>query len=249
MRYAGSKARHGAFLKESILPHRKDGQRFIEPFCGSLGATIHLFPDEASDASSAVIKMHNAIKTGWLPRIDLMNEEYFKKHARDDTPEGGFLSHGCSFGGAYASGFAKAQTINRVENYVIEAINSAWKRANICKDVEITCKQYYETKFYGGELVYCDPPYAGVSQPYATTRTKANEFDSDAFWDWVKYSAEKYDAKFFISEYTAPDWAGVHNQKTRTDTLRSPDLGGKKVQEIIYSYGDIAPMKHPESLF
>lgn len=248
MQYAGSKARHGAFLKDAILPHRGN-RRFIEPFCGSLGATQHLQPDEASDANGALIKMHKALLDGWLPRIDLIDEAYYKEHRADDTAEGGFLSHGCAFGGAYKAGFTHSTLGEDCKNYVLSSINSAWNKAHRCANVKLDHKIYSDIEFHGGELVYCDPPYFGCVQEYATTKGTGNTFDSDAFWDWVKYNTEKHDALFFISEYSAPDWVTEHAAKMRTDTLRSSYMGGMQAREVIYRYGECETIKQVDDLF
>lgn len=60
--------------------------------------------------------------------------------------------------------------------------------------VTATSEDYREYEHREGDVVYCDPPYAG-------TEGYGGEFDHDAFWEWVR--TRTYPV--YVSEYLAPD--------------------------------------------
>ena len=60
--------------------------------------------------------------------------------------------------------------------------------------VTATSEDYRNYEHREGDVVYCDPPYAGTSG-YGC------EFDHDAFWEWVR--TRTYPV--YVSEYRAPD--------------------------------------------
>lgn len=60
--------------------------------------------------------------------------------------------------------------------------------------VTATNEDYRDYEYREGDVVYCDPPYAG-------TEGYGGEFDHDAFWEWVR--TRTYPV--YVSEYRAPD--------------------------------------------
>lgn len=61
--------------------------------------------------------------------------------------------------------------------------------------ITATNSDYREYVHEDGDVVYCDPPYADTDQ------YKAGDFDSAAFWEWVRTR----DYPVYVSEYSAPD--------------------------------------------
>jgi len=61
--------------------------------------------------------------------------------------------------------------------------------------ITATSSDYREYVHEDGDVVYCDPPYADTDQ------YKAGDFDSAAFWEWVR----SRDYPVYVSEYSAPD--------------------------------------------
>ena len=57
-----------------------------------------------------------------------------------------------------------------------------------------TSSDYREYVYHDGDVVYCDPPYAG-------TGGYGREFDHDAFWQWCRTR----DFPVYVSEYRAPE--------------------------------------------
>lgn len=63
------------------------------------------------------------------------------------------------------------------------------------KNIDFTCKNYYELDFKSNSIVYCDPPYINTAGYHNT------EFDFDKFDNWVDDMRNK-GIKVYISEYT-----------------------------------------------
>ena len=62
-------------------------------------------------------------------------------------------------------------------------------------DIDFTSFDYRDYQHEEGDVVYCDPPYAG------TEKYDGREFDHDDFWEWVRTR----DYPVYVSEYSAPD--------------------------------------------
>lgn len=62
-------------------------------------------------------------------------------------------------------------------------------------DIDFTSFDYRDYQHEEGDVVYCDPPYAGV------WKYDGREFNHEEFWDWVRTS----DYPVYVSEYSSPD--------------------------------------------
>jgi len=62
-------------------------------------------------------------------------------------------------------------------------------------DIDFTSFDYRDYQHEEGDVVYCDPPYAG------TEKYDGNTFDHASFWEWVRTR----DYPVYVSEYSAPD--------------------------------------------
>ena len=63
--------------------------------------------------------------------------------------------------------------------------------------------KFQDFKYEDGDVVYCDPPYACVSEEgggYRFMKRAKMTFDNSAFWAWV--NAQPF--PIFVSEYSAP---------------------------------------------
>lgn len=84
---------------------------------------------------------------------------------------------------------------------------------------------YWEIEPGPGDVLYCDPPYAG------TTGYTTGAFDHDAFWDWCRAQAEA-GVRVFVSEYQAPeDFVPVWEGKKRV-TLNHADNNRVAVERL-----------------
>ena len=62
-------------------------------------------------------------------------------------------------------------------------------------DIDFISFDYKDYQHEEGDVVYCDPPYAGV------WKYDGREFNNEEFWNWVRTR----DYPVYVSEYNAPD--------------------------------------------
>lgn len=229
MRYIGGKHRIAKQLAGAILPHVR-GRRLVEPFCGGLSATVALQPHEASDASEPLIRLIEAVRGGWEPPAEVTEEMYEEAKLSDKIdPLTFFILQGNSYGGKWRAGYARD---NR-RNATGDSTRALFRKVRATMDVTFTYASYTDWAPRSGDVFYCDPPYAGVTNGYAT-----GPFDSGAFWDWVRWSGER-GALMFVSEFRGPGWADVHAEfPSRTD-LRKRDAGQQATVEKLFRVGEL----------
>jgi hypothetical protein len=89
------------------------------------------------------------------------------------------------------------------------------------QQLEVNSKDYRELEYRYGDVVYCDPPYAG-RDTYCS-----GDFDSAAFWEW----ARTREFPVYVSEYEAPeDFAEVFAVEKRVDL--HTDHAGLAVEKV-----------------
>ena len=72
--------------------------------------------------------------------------------------------------------------------------------------IEASSISYSDYEYRDGDVVYCDPPYKN-------TDGYGIQFDSDAFWEWVRTR----DYPVYVSEYQAPeDFVSIWNKEKRS---------------------------------
>lgn len=209
MQYLGGKSKIrkplGAYLKA-----RLEGRYFVEPFCGALNITAEMDgPRLASDASPYLFSLYKAVREGWEPPGVVTEEEYaeVKKRLDPDDPLTAFVGYGCSFGGKFFGGYARAEG----SNFPLYTANSLSRKLAKCTEVTFSCCLYRELTPSAGCLVYCDPPYADT-----TGYSAVGKFDSAEFWS-VASSWVDRGAVVLVSEYAAPaNWKCVWEVSTTT---------------------------------
>lgn len=202
------------------------GQAYWEPFVG--GAWVMALMDDdgprvASDICMPLIVMYQELQQGWQPPTEVDETMYAAAKRGDvETHLQAFIGFGCSFAGKWFGGYARSghgddtatacRSLERKfgRNYAANAANSCLKTVPSLKSVEFFSCDYRQVT-PTGQLIYCDPPYAGT-----TGYAAAGKWDSAAFWDvmglWV------HDNTVIVSEYAAPEpWRCVLEIPTRTD--------------------------------
>jgi hypothetical protein len=84
-----------------------------------------------------------------------------------------------------------------------------------------TSEDYRNYEYREGDIVYCDPPYAG-------TEGYGCEFDHDAFWEWAR--TRTYPV--YVSEYQAPDDFIPVWEKKKRSLLNGKNLSKPVVEKI-----------------
>ncbi len=158
----------------------------------------------ASDACEALIVMYRAMQSGWQPPDVLTQEEWTVLRDANDpsNPLTAFAGFGCSNRGNWFSSFAKKYRLSptRTVTAAQAASTSVTDKMAKCTDVEFASGDYREARL--GEVVYCDPPYAGTLGYPAVESLGA--WDPVAFWAWVRTLVA--DGRLVVvSEQVAPD--------------------------------------------
>jgi DNA adenine methylase len=233
MMYLGGKTRLAPEIAAAVLACAPSRARLVEPFAGSCAITEALAPHfsdvTARDLHPDLILMHTALQAGWVPPATLSEDEY--RQLRDGPPSAlrGFAGFGVSFSGKWFGGYARN---SRGDDYCGQASRSASRRSAALKSVRFECGGYASASVAAGDVVYCDPPYAG-------TTGYSGSFSPPDFWAkadaWVDLGAT-----VFVSEYTAPwHWLPVWT-KPRKQSLRG-NAGGAEVVESLFMRIDALP--------
>lgn len=219
MIYMGSKRRIAEQILTIILEGRKDGQYYVEPFCGGCNV-IDKVPGNriANDGNPYLIAMWEALSWGWDPPKIIDKEHYYDvrtcyKQNSDEYPMHhiGWVGFTAGFNGRFFigySGHSVTKKSGRVEDYIGEAVRNILAQVPLLDGVQFTNRSYADMSIPPNSIIYCDPPYAGVSK-------YEYSIDHENFWAWCREKvAEGH--KVFVSEYNAPDdFICVWEQKLR----------------------------------
>jgi DNA adenine methylase len=180
----------------AILNPITKGRPFVDLFCGACNIVDKITTASmriANDNNPYLIALLKAVQNGWEPPTHATEDDYryVSAHPDENPALTGFILIGCSFGGAWKSGFAKC---SRGRSYALSAHNSLMKQRDKLGGVQFTCSDYSELLIPKGAVVYCDPPYKGTYNHYYKST-----FDYDKFLYWVEANKENYD--IYISEY------------------------------------------------
>jgi DNA adenine methylase len=222
MRYAGGKGRIGKHIAAMLAPYVA-GRRVLEPFCGGLSMTTLLQPAEASDNSEPLISLIEAVRGGWRPPATMTDAEYRALQRERDNhgdPLVAFAGFCCSWGGKWFGGLARGH--KHQPDPVGTAAATLLRRVNACASVNFSHREYMDTQFTAGDVLYCDPPYAGTNHAYPVA-----PLDHGAFWEWAR-TVSRAGASIFVSEFAAPPDAIEVGSTRRSPTLAcSDDRQGK----------------------
>jgi site-specific DNA-adenine methylase len=245
MKYMGGKSRQARALVDAmarIWPASPEA-RIVEPFMGGCNVTADLgrrFPHEikASDINPSVVLMWQAIVAGWAPPTAVITREEWAawKGAPDSTLRGWYGVAG-SMNGAFFRAYgveydfkAKPGNLTRsrdqYHNYLAETARAVEKQKQALTRCSFGCFDYADTETRPGDLVYVDPPYAGVSGYGAP-------FDSARLWAWCD-QISRAGCFVFVSEYTAPPgWVAVYTLE-KAVTARAKNGGARYATDNLY---------------
>ena len=198
MQYFGGKQRISKPLAEFLNSKLKEGQTFVDLFCGSCNVVAKIDDNRlriANDKHKYLIAMWKSLQEGWIPPDNITREEYkYIKNNKDELPHlTGFVGFGCSFAGRWFEGYAYN---SKGFNYCMCSKKSCIKKLKNLNGVVFTNKNYNEVNIPSGSLVYCDISYKGT-KPYC--KSEVGVFNHDEFYQWVRDNSNTYD--IYISEY------------------------------------------------
>lgn len=200
MIYIGSKRRISKFIIPIMLEeaNKKGITTWIEPFVGG-GNSIDKVPstfrrigiDINPHSIQALIAIRDLVDE--LP--DNVSEDQYKqiKHTEPE-PINSWIRFVCSFGGIFEKTYARNKNNS---NYAARGVRNARKQSPNIQGVELINGDYSMFNDFKNCLIYCDPPYEGVSS------YKTPPFNHSKFWQWCREMSKNN--LVFVSEYNAPD--------------------------------------------
>ena len=230
----GSKSRIAKYIVPIIQNYINENQikTYCEPFGGGMNVVDKITCETkyASDSNKYLIALLKHVQNDKLLYETVSRELYNRAktaYKTDDNSEFqdwelgniGFLAsfNGKFFDGGYARpGYEKTKNGERYRDYYRESKDNLLKQAPYLKNIEFSCKDYKDVNPTGNWLIYCDPPYANVTQ-YAN----ATRFDYDEFWNIMRGWSENNIV--LISEETAPDDFDCIWQQDVTRSLNASD--------------------------
>lgn len=234
MKYMGSKSRIAKHILHIILDGRKDGQYYVEPFCGGCNTIDKVSGNRiANDGNPYLIAMWEALSWGWDPPKTISREHYCEvrtcyRQNLDKYPMHymGWVGFMGSFNGTFFHGYTGHSVMDArggVRDYIGRAIRNILAQVPLLDGVQFTNYNYADMITPPNSIIYCDPPYAGVTK-------YAYSIDHKNFWAWCREKvAEGH--KVFVSEYNAPDdFVCVWEQKLRVCV--NPDIDKQAVEKL-----------------
>lgn len=223
MQYCGGKHRIAKKISE-VIRERIGGANIIEPFCGGLSASVMLRPKIASDSSKSIICLYNAVRVGWDPPSEVNKEMYDKAVRGECSPElTGFIGHACSFGGKWFGGFARNA---RGDNYALQSRNGLIKKLSKIPHTIFEHADFLTSSYEKGDVLYCDPPYRGVTQAYESKR-----FNHNSFYKNCRDLANK-GVLLFISEYSMPEDFHIIAEFPSKLDMRRTDVSNVVIEKL-----------------
>lgn len=239
MIYLGGKYRIAKHLLQAMQPYLERHEYSIwEPFCGGLNFSRLLVgcTGVLSDKHPALIACYQAYRDGWEPPTRVTREMYeAAKRLPDSDPLKAFVGFGCSFGGKYFGGYVKdVHTAlvtfrdGRSPQWVTgrkskAAAESLRPLRSHLSELAIERRDFLSCRAKPTRLlIYCDPPYEGV------TGYGRDTFDHRLFWrqcqKWARYTT------VLVSEYACPVpaellWEMVRNRnmtRTASEDMEAP---------------------------
>jgi len=231
VQYLGGKSRIAKRVAASVNEIRR-GRLVWEPFCGGLSVSVALGGRVlCTDAHPALIALYQAVAAGWDPPATLTEDEYRAARTLPDSdPRKAFAGFGCSFGGKWFGGYARANE-SHPKGYAEISRRRILSNVGelVTRGCEFACLDFLAVEPHPIDaLIYCDPPYAGTTG-YAMT------FDVERFRDRVAAWSAFTDV--VVSEYAMP-WGRVcWEQPVRMSVAGGGQSAMGARTERLYRYG------------
>lgn len=235
MIYLGGKTRIAKEILPIILADRKEGQYFVEPFCGGCNVTAQVLGNRiANDYNEYLIAMFEGLLSGEKYPEQISRELHsdvrtcFRSGSdKYDLGFTGWVGFMASYRGAFFRGYSGSivDAKGRHHDFISTAAQSIAKQIPKLQGVEFRSGDYKNLQIPEESIIYCDPPYKDTDARYA------RGLNHDEFWQWCRERV--YDGhKVYISEYQAPnDFIKIWEKPLRNNM--TPD---KKATEKLFIY-------------
>lgn len=235
MSYVGNKER----IASAIVPYinsiiKLEGiETYIEPFLGSgaIAKRVKCKKRIGSDYNKYLIDFYDYLRAGNKLPETTERDEYndIRASYKDGSYPGWYVFlMGCvsSFRSKWFGGYIQYGTRGRGAdanvNYYKQHCNFWYRTINELEGVDISYNSYDVYRDVKNCFIYCDPPYRD-------TIGYANDFDSNAFDNWVREVAKNNIV--LISEYSMPeDFVCVNSVKLQNGFSNSTST------ERVYMY-------------
>ena len=226
----GSKNR----IAKEILPimlNEREERVWVEPFVGG-GNMIDKVQGQRIGADinpyliDALIAIRDSVDDLPKNNHDFTESDYKQLRKNDDYKYKGYAGFAFSYGGKWLGGWSRTdKTSIKQRDYVAESYRNAVNQSPLLQGIELITKNYLDLEIPENSLIYCDPPYEGV------TKYK-DDFNHSEFWQWCRNMASKGHI-VFVSEYKAPDDFECVWEKEIVSSL-TQDTGSKKAVEKLF---------------
>lgn len=181
------------------FPYISYYQWYIEPFCGGCNVIDKVIGNRiANDYNEYISAMWSAlVNKNWMPPSEITEDLYNDiKFNKDKYPKElvGFAGISVTFGSTWFGTYARNK---RGTNYAMEGRKNLLEQVERLKGTIFYNCSYHELTIPNNSIIYCDPPYEGVSG----YKDKFNNFE---FWQWCRDMSNSGHS-VFISEYSAPE--------------------------------------------
>lgn len=235
MQYFGGKVRISKPLTEFLNSELKEGQTFVDLFCGSCNVVSKIDNNRkriANDKHPYLIEMWKALQQGWIPPTHVSEEDYRRiKVDTSDKALHGFTGFGLSFAGKWWGGYCRN---SRGDDYSSNAHNSVLKKLTKLMDVQFVNNDYKNVDLPEQSFVYCDIPYKGTTQYH---KGLLGVFDHVEFYQWCRNKAEEGHS-VYVSEYlqnVPEDCTVVWQYKSKKD-IRDKDGIQQPTTEVVFTF-------------
>lgn len=234
MRYQGGKSPESRFIGPFLNRIRKPKQPYWEPFVGA-GSVLARITGEgnhfASDLHPQLIKMWQALQTGWKPPYTVSEELYaFAKQGHLDPATTAFIGFGCSWGAKWFGGYARHN--GRGDDFARGSYNSLMQKLRtIPPNTAFFCCDYRKWLYPEPMLIYCDPPYKG-----RIGFKGLPPFNHDQFWEWCRVRSREGHTVAVSAFDGPPDFETVLTVTAGTETRNREGRRREVERLLIYEH-------------
>lgn len=237
MKYQGNKNKIVSDILPIILQSRKEGQWYVEPFCGSCSVIQRVKGNRiASDKNKYLIAMWESLTSGKeLPQY--ITKEFYSDvrdcfHGKNNNYSDdmiGWVGYMGSFNGRFFDGGYSGHNVlgsnGKTRDYIAENIKNTLKQVEELKGINWQHGDFSEIVIPNNSIIYCDPPYKNTKE-YQFSKG----FDYDMFYSWCRNMAEIGNT-VFVSEYEMPDDFECVWSKQVTNSM-NPTITKKPVEKL-----------------
>jgi DNA adenine methylase len=228
MQYFGGKARIAKPLAQYLNSQLKEGQPFVDLFCGSCNVISKIDSNRtriANDLHKELIAMWKYVQKGGELPDNISKAGYETVRELGESWLRGFVGFGCSFAGKFFGGYARG---GEGRNYCSNAKNSILKKMENLGDVVFLNQSYKDVVLPKYSMLYCDIPYKD------STQYSVGSFNHQEFYKWAEEKS-KEGFTVLVSEYRGnvpSGWKVVWEYCSKKD-IRDSDGTQKRTIEVL----------------